>query len=365
VTDYVATVHAQANRAELVRLVLRRVPRIVVLVLGVFALAWVLFWAKDTTYGSAVHDPVDFFKVVLDSLTFAGLLFVVASGFTLIFGLMRVVNMAHGSFFLLGGLIAYYLQQDLAHGGGFGLQSSQVSTLNWVWPAVIGAVCLAGFGLIVQQVALRWTQGQDLRQALITIAISVIAADQLLAHMNAGNEQDISWPGSLDRFVSIGSIQYSLARLFMLAAGVAIGALLWLWLHRTRTGMVIRAGVDDRAMVSALGINIQLTFAIAFIVGSLLAGFGGAMGGSFAGLQTDVGGQWLLNSLIVVIIGGMGSLGGAAAGSLLYAFVSNFSAIYLPTTSNNCCTEYSVAFTFGLLAVVLAFRPLGLFGRPA
>jgi branched-chain amino acid transport system permease protein len=152
----------------------------------------------------------------------------------------------------------------------------------------------------------------------------------------------------------------------MLAAAVVIGVLLWGWLHKTRTGMVIRAGVDDRAMVSALGINIQLTFAIAFVVGSLLAGFGGVMGGSFAGLQTDVGSQWLLNSLIVVIIGGMGSLGGAAAGALLYAFVSNFSALYLPTTAGgNCCTEYSVVVTFALLAVVLAFRPLGLFGRPA
>ena len=364
-TEYVANVRAQADRAELVRLIARRLPRVLVLLLGAFAVAWVLFWGKDTTYGSAVNDPADFFKVVLDSLTFAGLLFVVASGFTLIFGLMRVVNMAHGSFFLLGGLIAYYLQQDFAHGGGFGLNSSQVSTLNWVLPALIGAVCLAAFGLIIQQLTLRWNQGQELRQALITIAISVIVADQLLAHMNAGNAQDISWPGSLDRFVSIGSIQYSLARLFMLAAGLSIGVLLWIWLHKTRTGMVIRAGVDDRAMVSALGVNIQLTFAIAFVVGSLLAGFGGVMGGSFAGLQTDVGSQWLLNSLVVVIIGGMGSLGGAAAGACLYAFVSNFSAIYLPSTSNNCCTEYSVAFTFALLAVVLAFRPLGLFGRPA
>jgi branched-chain amino acid transport system permease protein len=330
-----------------------------------FAVAWVLVWAPKTTYGAAISDPADFFKVVLDSLTFAGLLFVVASGFTLIFGLMRVVNMAHGSFFLLGGLIAYKLQQDFAHGGGVGLLSSQVSTWNWVLPAIIASACIAAFGLICQQVTLRWTQGQDLRQALITIAISVIAADQLLAHMNAGNEQDISWPGSLDRFVSIGSIQYSLARLFMLGAGLVIGVLLWLWLQKTRTGMVIRAGVDDRAMTSALGINIQLTFAIAFAVGSLLAGFGGVMGGSFAGLQTDVGGQWLLNSLVVVIIGGMGSLAGAAAGAILYAFVSNFSAIYLPTTSNNCCTQYSVVFTFALLAVVLAFRPLGLLGRPA
>jgi branched-chain amino acid transport system permease protein len=362
-TDYVATGRAQPDR---VRLTLRRLPRVTVFGAIAFVLVWVLFWAKDTTYGSAVHDPTDFAKVVLDSLTFAGLLFVIASGFTLIFGLMRVVNMAHGSFFLLGGLIGYYLQQDFANGGGFGLQSSQVSTWNWVLPAIIASACMAVFGVITQQLTLRFTQGQELRQALITIAISVIVADQLLYHMNAGNAQYISWPGSLDRFVSIGSFQYSLARLFMLAAAVVIGVLLWVWLHKTRTGMVIRAGVDDRAMVSALGINIQLTFAIAFAVGSLLAGFGGVMGGSFAGLQTDVGSQWLLNSLIVVIIGGMGSLGGAAAGALLYAFVSNFSALYLPTTaSGNCCTEYSIVVTFALLAVVLAFRPLGLFGRPA
>jgi branched-chain amino acid transport system permease protein len=129
--------------------------------------------------------------------------------------------------------------------------------------------------------------------------------------------------------------------------------------------MVIRAGVDDRHMVSALGINIQLAFAIAFVVGAALAGFGGAMGGAQFNLAPGVDGQWLLNSLIVVIIGGMGSLGGAAIGAALYGFVFNFSAAYLPTTSTNCCTEYSVVFTFALLVAVLAARPHGLFGRPA
>jgi branched-chain amino acid transport system permease protein len=333
---------------------------------AIFVLAWVLFWAPKTTYGSAVSDPSDFFKTFLDSITFAGLLFVVASGFTLIFGLMRVVNMAQGSFFLLGGFIAYKLQQNFAHGGGFGLLSSQVSLWQWVLPAIIAAGCVAIVGLAIQQAFLRWNQGQDLRQALITIAISIILADQLLAHFNAGNAQSISWPGKLDRFISLGfgGIQYSLARLFMLAVAVVVGVLLWLWLQKTRTGMVIRAGVDDRQMVSGLGVNIQLTFALAFFVGAALAGFGGVMGGSFAGLQIDVGGQWLLNCLVVVIIGGMGSLAGAAVGAILYAFVFNFSAIYLPTTSNNCCTEYSVVFTFALLALVLAFRPQGLLGRP-
>jgi branched-chain amino acid transport system permease protein len=154
-----------------------------------------------------------------------------------------------------------------------------------------------------------------------------------------------------------------------LALGIGIG--LWLWLQKTRTGMIIRAGVDDRAMVSALGINVQLIFALAFFVGSALVGFGGVVGGSQFGLQTHTtDAQWLVNSLVVVIVGGMGSLGGAAVGALLYGLVSNLSPVYLPTITDsagtsNCCTEYSIIFTFALLVVVLAVRPLGLFGRPA
>jgi len=363
VTDYAATVRGRADRALLLRLIARRLPRYVAAAVVVFGLVWVLFWAKDTTYGSAVHDPTDFFKVVLDSLTFAGLLFVVASGFTLIFGLMRVVNMAHGSLYLLGGYFAFDFQQHFAHGlgGGFALTSAQVGVWQWVVPAILASLAIAGIGLVMQQTTLRWTQGQELRQALITIAISIILADQMLAHWPL--QETLTWPGTLDRFVSIGNVQYSLARLFMLAVAVGIGIALWGWLHKTRTGMVIRAGVDDRQMVSALGVNIQLTFAIAFIVGAALAGFGGAMGGAQLSLAPGLDGQWLLNSLIVVIIGGMGSLGGAAVGALLYGFVFNFAASYLPTTSDNCCTEYSIVFTFALLVIVLAVRPLGLFGR--
>ena len=352
--------------------VLRIAGWVLLAVLAVLPLLWVLFFAPTTgkfatSFGSAVHDPKDFLITVLNSVTAAGLYFVVASGFTLIFGLMRVVNMAHGVFFLLGGYVALRLQRDMVGGGSsFGLQSSQVNLTHWIVPALAGTAIVAASGLVMQQLVLRWTQGQDLRQALITIAISIILADQMLAHFG-GIAEDIAWPRNFDTFtnVHVSGVIYTTTRLVILGIAIGIGLLLWVWLKRTRTGMVIRAGVDDRAMVSALGINIQLTFAIAFFVGSLLAGFGGVMGGSFAGLQTDVGGQWLLNSLVVVIIGGMGSLAGAAAGAILYAFVSNFSAIYLPTTSNNCCTQYSVVFTFALLAVVLAFRPLGLLGRPA
>jgi len=117
-------------------------------------------------------------------------------------------------------------------------------------------------------------------------------------------------------------------------------------------------------MASALGINIQKTFAIAFVVGSALAAFGAVVGASQGNIASGQDGQWLLNSLVVVIVGGMGSIFGAAAGSLLYALVFSFSATYLPTTGSNCCTQYSIVFTFVLLAIVLAFRPQGLFGRP-
>ncbi len=352
----------------------RLVPRLFVAALVGFALLYVLVIAnptpdlggnwRTTTFGSAFDDWQSFTRTLLNGLTFAGLLFIVASGFSLIFGLMRVVNMAHGSFYLLGGYIAYEVQQEMT-GQGFSIAGTEVNTWEWVFPAIVAAGVIGVVGLFIQQVFLRWNQGQELRQALITIAISVIIADQVLAHFNEGLASSITWPGWTNRLVELPllDIQYSLARLVVLFLGLAVGFSLWLWLYRTRTGMVIRAGVDDQQMTSALGVNIQLTFAIAFVVGSALAAFGGVVGASQGAVAPGQDGQWLLNSLVVVIIGGMGSLLGAAAGSLLYGLVFSFSAVYLPTTGDNCCTQYSIVFTFILLALVLAFRPQGLFGK--
>lgn len=359
---------------------------LLVVAVVVFAVAYVLFIAttspvtgggnwRTTTFGSAVKDPASFLTIVLDSVTFAAALFIVASGFALIFGLMRVVNMAHGAFYLLAGYIAYEIQQSMT-GQGFAIPSSDVTTWEWVAPLLVAAPCIAVVGLVTQQAFLRWNQGQELRQALITIAISVIIADQIIAHFPratstvaqkfGGNAVSMTWPGWTDRFVDlhVGGVSYSLARLTMLALGVAVGIGLWLWLYRTKTGMKIRAGVDDRQMASALGINIQRTFALAFVVGSMLAAFGAVVWASQSNIASGQDGQWLLNSLVVVIVGGMGSIFGAAAGALLYAFVLNFSGTYLPTSGTNCCTQYSIVFTFILIALVLAFRPQGLFGRP-
>ena len=325
---------------------------------------------RTTNTGSALDDPSSFLETILDGLTFAGLLFIVASGFSLIFGLMRVVNMAYGAFYLLGGYIAYEVQQRMT-GSGIFLSGQDVNTWEWVVPWLVAMACIAVFGLAVQQLLLRWNQGQDLRQALITIAVSVIVADQVIAHFPrtvplgtqkyGGNAVTISWPGWTNRLVDlhIGGVHYSLARLVMLGLGVSVGVVLWLWLQKTRTGMVIRAGVDDRQMTSAIGINIQWTFAIAFLVGSALAAFGAVVSGSQSSVAQGQDGQWLLYALVVVIIGGMGSLAGAAVGAVLYGLVFSFAVAYLPITGNDCCQQYSVVLTFALMALVLAFRPAG------
>jgi branched-chain amino acid transport system permease protein len=358
-------------------------PRLVAGGLVLFAILYVLVIAepppevgfgnwRTTTYGSATDDPGSFLQILLDAVTFAGLLFIVASGFSLIFGLMRVVNMAHGSLYLLAGYIAYEIQQSMT-GQGFSIPGADVNTWEWVFPVLVSAAIVGVIGLVVQQLLLTWNQGQDLRQALLTIAVSVIVADQVIAHfprqgvfqVGGGNAVSLTWPGWTERQIDLQlwDVQYSLARLVMLALGVIVGAALWLWLYRTKTGMVIRAGVDDRQMTSALGINIQRTFAIAFVVGAALAALGAGVGSSQGNVASGQDAQWLLNALVVVIVGGMGSLLGAAAGSLLYGLVLTFSAAYLPITSDNCCSQYSIVLTFALLAFVLAFRPQGLFGR--
>ena len=363
----------------------RRLPVLVVAGVVVFAVLYILVITKEvgssagnwqtTSSGSAIHNPGAFLSTLLDSITLAGWIFIVASGFSLIFGLMRVVNMAHGAFYLLGGYIAYEIQQAMT-GSGYTVASSDVNTWEWVLPLIVACLCIAVVGLVTQQTLLRWNQGQDLRQALITIALAVIVADQTIAHFPravppgtqkfGGNVVSMTWPGWTDRRVSLHlwGVDYSLARLFILSLAVAVGLGLWAWLYRTRTGMVIRAGVDDREMTSALGINIQVTFAIAFVVGSLLAGFGASVGAAQSGIGQGQDVQWLLNSLVVVIVGGMGSIIGAAVGSLLYAAALTFSAAYLPVAGGNCCSQYSITLTFALIALVLAFRPQGLFGRP-
>lgn len=339
------------------RAVLDRVVRVGVWTTIALALAWVLVLARGTPAGPAISDPGRFATTLLDGVTFAGLMFVVASGFTLIFGLMRTVNMAHGSLFLLSAFIAIRVQQAMV-GKTRNIESADVSLIDWIVPVIVGSSVVAVIGVVMQQVFLRWNQGQELRQALITLAISVILADQMLREFG-GLAQRMVWPREVAHFITIFGSRYATSRLFMFVVAVVVGVALWLWLTKTRMGMVIRAGVDDEQMVQALGINITAVFGITFFVGAFLAGMGGVMGASFAGAATGSDGDWLLNSLVVVIIGGLGSIKGAVAGSLLYGLAIAFSPAYLPSQY----TYYSIILTFVLLALVLAVRPNGLFGR--
>ncbi len=338
------------------RVDLRMVPRVLLGLLGVAVVAWIAYKGSQ--------DGRLFWVVTLNGVTLAALFFVVAAGFTLIFGLMRVVNMAHGSLYLLAGYIAFTLQ-----GNWYGVSSNLLSgtpatVISWVVPLVVATIVIGLVGVLMQQVFLRWNQGQDLRQALITIAISVILADQMVAHFGGIAEaiqQPAAWPDS----VAIVGVHYGFFRLVVVVgAAIVIGGLLFLVIKRTRFGMIIRAGVDDRSMVSALGVNIQFVFAGAFFIGALLAGLAGVLGGTMLAVQPGNDSAFLLDSLIVVIIGGMGSLGGAAIGSIALGLVSSYANVYLSFGTTDL-TNYSILLTFILVVAMLAVRPLGLFGRPA
>src|SRR5215213_4456142 len=312
---------------------------------GALGLLGVLWQAFEAGFGSEGNVPT-FILITLNGLTLAGLYFISASGLTLIFGLLRVTNLAHGALFLLGGYVALTLVQDAG--------------MNW-WLAVVLAMVASGLvGLVMHQLFLRWNQGQDLRQALITIACSLILADQMLAYFGA-TPTAILPPEFLAQPLSLGvyDLAYPTFRIAMLAAAVLVGLLFWVVIKRTRAGMVVRAGVDDSAMTSALGVNVQLVFAVAFFVGSALAGLGGVFAGTALSLAPGQDQAFLVSALVVVIVGGMGSLGGAALGALLLGLVDQYASAYLPAEYANL----SALLTFVLLAAILAVRPTGLFGK--
>lgn len=293
-------------------------------------------------------DPVQFVTVGLNGLTQAALYFIVASGFTLIFGLMRTVNMAHGALYLLGAYLGYAIGKAV---GGTGE--------GWLL-AIVGAVLgTALVGLLIQRFLLGWMPGQDLRQALVTIGLSIIIADLLLMQFG-GITYQFSPPDVISGSTSVpfvlGGI-YSTFRLFLVAAAVAIGVGLWLLLNRTKLGMIIRAGIDDRAMLSALGVDVPRVFLLVFALGSGLAGFAGVMGGSALSISPGEDARYLLFSLVVVIVGGMGSLGGAAIGAVIVGMAEQYGLFYWP--------YYATIVTFAIMAGVLALRPHGLRGRPA
>jgi branched-chain amino acid transport system permease protein len=283
-----------------------------------------------------------FVMTILNGLTLAALYFLVASGFTLVFGLMRNVNLAHGSLYLAGAYIGFTILE---------------LTGSWILGVAGGFLSMAIMGLLFQVLIFRRMEGQDLRQTMVSIGISIIFADLMLA-IWGGTTYQFNIPDALYGVVRLPVIQgYTIYRLFILAVAVVIGLALWFFLARTQVGMKIRAGVDDKDMLAATGVNVHRVFAIVFAIGAGLAGLAGVVGGSALSIAPGEDVRYLLASLVVVIVGGMGSVGGAVLGALLIGLAEQFGLAYTPT--------FGQVYTFIIMVATLAFWPQGFFGRKA
>src|SRR4029453_5518405 len=281
-----------------------------------------------------------FVLTLLNGLTLAALYFLGASGFTLVFGLMRQVNLAHGSLYLLGAYIGF----DVAQVTG-----------SWFLGAAGGFVAMALVGVLLQVGIFRRMEGQEMRQTLVTIGLSIVLADLMLAFWG-GKTYQFDPPEWLFGATPLPFVRaYPTYRLVLLGTAVVIGIALWLFLNRTPIGMMIRAGVDDRGMLAASGVNVQRVFAVTFAIGAGLAGFAGVVGGTALSIAPGEDTRYLLASLVVVIVGGMGSVAGAALGAVLVGVAEQFGLAYAPT--------YGIVFTFVIMALVLAFPPQGILGR--
>jgi branched-chain amino acid transport system permease protein len=282
-----------------------------------------------------------FIFTFLNGLTLAGLYFLVASGLTLIFGLMRVINLAHGAFYLLSGYVSWTIADK---------------TDNWFYGAVAGSLTLGVFGTLVYVLLLRKFQYEELRVALITLGVALVLAQAMLA-IFGGDYYQTNYPESVSFSVPIPGLglSYPFFRIFVLILAIIVAVGLWVFISKTRYGAIIRAGVDDTTMVSALGINVQAVFIWIFFLGSLLVGFAGAVGGTTNSFGMGTDGDYLLFSLQVVIIGGLGSIGGVAIGSFLVGVIGQFATGYYPT--------FAGMITFAMLILVLAFRPQGILGK--
>jgi len=322
-----------------------------IIAVAVIFLLWLVFAPWPAGFEDVFGKKQIFINALFNGITLGGLYFLVATGFTLIFGLMRNVNLAHGSLYLFGGYMGYEAGEW---------------TGSWLFSYVVAFVFCAIVGVAMQFLIFRRMEGQDLRQTLVTLGLSIIFSD-LMVWVWGGNAIQIDTPDYLEGpvpmpiVVAVKSsgetifLYYPLVRLVIFAAAVVIGIAMWLALNRTRIGMMIRAGVDDRDMLSVLGYRVQLLFVIVFAFGAGLAGMAGIVGGTFQSLSLGEDSHFLLASLVVVIVGGMGSIPGAALGALIIGLSEQIGTIYFQ--------NYSTVLSFLIMVIVLALRPQGLLGR--
>ena len=276
---------------------------------------------------------------VLNSVQYGLLLFLVASGLTLIFGIMGVINLAHGSFYMLGAYAAFTLTS---------------LTGNLFLAIALGIVLAVAFGYVLEWVFVSFIYERNhLQQVLLTYGL-ILVFEELRSLVVGDDVHGVPVPESLSASIPLGStMTYPAYNLFISAACLVIAAALFGLLRYTRLGMMIRAGASNREMVRSLGIDIGMLFRIVFAIGVALAAFAGMVAAPSSSVYPGMGNQVLILCFVVVVIGGIGSVPGALVAALLIGFVDTFGKVFLP--------DYAGAFVYLLMAIVLVWRPEGLF----
>lgn len=274
-----------------------------------------------------------------NGISYGALLFLVGSGLSLIFGVMRIVNLSHGAYFLWGGYIAL---------------SVIWATGSWMLSLPLAALAVAIIGLLMERLFLRPLGFDPLRQVLLTVGFAFLF-QQAALDIWGGDNMDITPAGVFNRSVIVGGIYFPAYRLFMIAMALAIGIVLWLVMEKTRMGAAVRATVDDAQMARGVGIDTNRISMFIFALGAFLAALGGVIGGAFLGVYPGLDFEMLPLAFAVVIIGGMGSLGGAAIGALIVGLADNFGKALFP--------EVSYFTLYAPMVLILAIKPTGLFGR--
>ncbi|MEH2506530.1 branched-chain amino acid transport system permease protein [Bradyrhizobium sp. AZCC 1578] len=277
----------------------------------------------------------------LNGLAFGSLLFILASGFSLIFGLMRIVNLSHGAYFMLGAYV--------------GLSAIEVGVNFWI-AILIGGGTICILGTVIERFILRRLNGQPLAQVLVTLGIAFIIADTCV-WIWTGDPRPVPMPRELAGAFRVSNLAFPIYRLFVIGVAFALAAALWFLLERSRLGAMIRAGVDDLPMARAMGIRTSLLFSAVFCLGSALAGAGGVLAGPILSVYPGLDSDMLPLALVVVILGGVGSLLGAFVGSLIIGFIYSYGQALFP--------DLAYVILFLPMVLVLTLRPTGLFGRQA
>ncbi len=275
----------------------------------------------------------------LNSLALGGVLFTLAAGFSLIFGLMRIANLSHGAYFMFGAYIGLSVMER-----GYGFVAALLA-------AAVGVGLLGG---LVERVVLRRLAGNSLSQVLATLGVAFVIADGSL-WLWGGDPRSVSAPALLSGGVQLMGLTFPLYRLAVLVFSILLAIGLWLLLDKTRLGVMIRASVDDRQMAQGIGVPASRLFTIVFCLGTALAGMGGIMAAPILSVYPGLDADMLPLALVVVILGGLGSLAGAFVGSFVIGFIYSFGQVLFP--------DLAYIILFLPMVIILAVRPRGLFGR--